>query len=362
MRLPIIDDDAGQIDYPEATRMLRYAIDHGVNYVDTAYVYHKQNSEKFLGQALQDGYRERVKVATKMPCYYVEKADDFDRYFEEQLERLQNDRIEIYLLHALSKRHWPRMRELGILDWAERALADGRIERFGFSFHDSFDLFKQIVDSYDQWTVCQIQYNYMDIDYQAGTRGLLYAAQKGLAVVVMGPIRGGMLASRPPQSIAELWDGAPVRRSPAEWALQFVWNRPEVPVVLSGMSTMEHVVENVANASRSDPGSLTDEELALIAQVREKYRELAPIPCTNCEYCLPCPQGVRIPYIFAQFNDAIMYDNLIRPRFNYGWLGEGERADSCIECGDCQELCPQSIAIIEWLAKAHQMLAPLAPE
>ena len=355
MRLPVIDDNSGQIDESEATRMLRTAVDGGVNYVDTAYGYHGGNSEAFVGRALQDGYRERVKLATKLPCWLVKESPDFDRYLNEQLERLQTESIDLYLLHALNKTAWPKMRDLGVLDWAERAMADGRIGWLGFSFHDEYEVFQEIVDGYD-WHFCQIQYNLMDVEHQAGRRGLEYAAGKGLAVVVMEPIRGGLLARYPPPSITELWESAPHQRTPAEWALQWVWNHPEVSVVLSGMSTMEHVKENLASASRSGLGTLTKAELALIARVRDEYRELAPIPCTDCKYCLPCPNGVNIPRIFELYNEVQMYKDLDTMRRLYGWLEEEARASACVECGDCEKLCPQNIEIIEWLEKAHELL------
>ena len=357
MRLPVFDDDPGRIDEEKATRMLRYAIDQGVNYVDTAYPYHKATSEGFVGRALRDGYRERVKLATKLPSWLVKEPGDLDRYLDEQLARLQDSQIDFYLLHALNERVWPNLRDLKVFDWAERAMADGRIGQLGFSFHDEYALFQEIVDYYDNWTFCQVQYNLMDVDYQAGTRGVQYAAGKGLAVIVMEPLRGGMLTRRPPTPIAELWESAPMQRTPADWALQWVWNQPEVTLALSGMSTMEHVVENVASAGRAAPNSLTPEELELIGRVRDKYLELAPIPCTQCKYCLPCPSGVNIPHIFEIYNEAMMYNDIGTSRFFYGWVKAEEKADQCTECATCEELCPQSIEIIEWLAKAHQLLS-----
>ncbi len=357
MRLPVIDGDPAKIDEPEATRMVRYAIDHGVNYVDTAYPYHRGESERFLSRALQDGYREKIKLATKMPCWQVESYDDFDRFLDEQLEKLGTDHIDFYLLHGLNGDRWPKLRDLGVLSWAEKTMADGRFHHLGFSFHDEYDVFQDIIDSYDGWTMCQIQYNYMDEEHQAGTRGLRYAADKGLAVVIMEPIRGGRLATNPPQPILDLWATAPRQRTPAGWALQWVWNHPEVSLALSGMSAMEHVVENVESADRSGPGTLTPEELELIARVRDTYRELAPIDCTNCEYCLPCPNGVNIPRVFAIFNEAIMYNELRSARNAYNWLKEEARADVCEQCGQCLELCPQGIPITEWLEKAHDLLS-----
>ena len=354
MRLPVIDKDPSRIDENEAIRMIRYAIDHGVNYVDTAYPYHRETSELLVGRALQNGYREKVKLATKLPCWKVETPEDFDKYLNTQLERLQTDHIDFYLLHALNKDIWSKMVDLNILERAEKALDDGRICYLGFSFHDEYEVFKEIVDAYD-WTFCQIQYNYMDVEYQAGTKGLQYAASKGLAVVIMEPIRGGQLAC-PPPSVEDLWDTAPVQRSPAEWALQWVWNQPEASVVLSGMSTMEQVVQNVVSADRSRPGLLTEEELNLIGRVRDAYTELCPIPCTNCEYCLPCPNGVRIPHIFEIYNEAIMYNNLEGSQRSYSFMKEEGKADKCVQCGECEEKCPQQLEIRELLTKAHEML------
>jgi predicted aldo/keto reductase-like oxidoreductase len=358
MRLPTIEGDRARIDEPEAARMIRYAIDHGVNYVDTAYPYHQEKSEPFLGRALGDGYRERVKLATKLPSWMVKAREDFDRYLNQQLERLRTEQIDFYLLHALNAQTWPNVRDLGVLPWAERAMADGRIGHLGFSFHDTLEVFKEIVDATDLWLFCQIQYNFMDIENQAGTEGLRYAADKGLAVVIMEPLRGGLLAGRIPVVVQELWESAPRGRTPADWALQWVWNHPEVSVVLSGMSTMEQLEQNVASASDSGPGSLTKEELDIVSRVRDKYRGLAPIPCTNCQYCQPCPSGVNIPRIFEVYNDAIMYGDEQAGREGYQWVEEEQRAELCVECGECLEKCPQQIDIPEWLAKAHRLLSP----
>ncbi len=361
MRLPTIDGDPGRIDEPQATRMIRYAIDHGVNYVDTAYPYHRETSEPFLGRALQDGYRERIRLATKMPCWKVERATDFDRYLDEQRGRLRTDHIDFYLLHGLNAGSWHKMRDLRVLRWAEKAIGDGRIRHLGFSFHDKYEVFEEIVDGSDLWVFCQIQYNFMDTDYQAGTKGLKYAANEGLAVVVMEPLRGGLLARNVPPAVQQAWDSAPRRRTPADWALQWVWNQPQVSVVLSGMSTMEQVEQNVASAGESGPGTLTEEDLALIARVRDAYGELSRIPCTDCRYCLPCPSGVNIPGIFEIYNDAMVYGDMQYAQTSYLWIDEGARANLCAECGECLEKCPQQIEIPEWLTKAHGMLSQENP-
>ncbi len=354
MRLPLRSQDPSDIDEELATRMLHYAIDHGVNYVDTAYPYHRGASEPFIGRALQGGYRQRVRLATKMPCWLVQAVDDFDRYLNEQLERLQDDHVDFYLLHSLNLEQWRRIRDLGVLDWAERAMADGRFHYLGFSFHDSYDAFREIVDAY-KWTFCQIQYNYMDEQAQAGVCGLHYAATKGLAVVVMEPIRGGQLANAPEQ-VAAVWNEASRKRTPADWALQWVWNQRDVSLVLSGMSTMEQVEQNVAGAERSGVDTLTEAELALYARARDAYHQLCPIPCTNCKYCQPCPSGVNIPRIFEIYNEGQMYGNMKRARQLYNWLKEEERADCCAQCGECEEHCPQGIPVREWLQRVQQVL------
>ncbi|MGQ9629669.1 MAG: aldo/keto reductase [bacterium] len=354
MRLPTRGESAN-IDEPEATKMLRYAIDQGVNYVDTAYGYHGGNSERFVGRALKDGYRERVKLATKLPTWLVKAPEDFDRCLNEQLEKLQTDHVDFYLLHALNKDRWPKMRDLGVIEWAEGAMADGRIGHLGFSFHDKHDTFREIVDAYDGWTFCQIQYNYMNEEEQAGTKGLRYAASKGLAVVVMEPLLGGNLASSP-EPIQSIWNTATRRRTPADWALQWVWNHLEVSVVLSGMSTMEQVKQNIASANVSGPNALAEEELALVARVRDKYLELRPIPCTKCEYCMPCPNGVNIPQNFEIYNDGMMYGRLDSARRRYLWVPEDARASACIQCRECEELCPQNIPISEWMPRVHETL------
>ena len=356
MRLPVRDQDPPRIDEPEAIKMIRHAIDDGVNYIDTAYTYHEKQGELLVGKALQKGYRKKVKLATKLPSWLVETSDDFDRFLDEQLEKLQTDHIDFYLLHALNSTYWPKLRDWGVLTWAEDAIADGRIGHLGFSFHDEFEVFKNIVDSYGRWAFCQIQYNFMDVEYQAGLKGLQYAAGKGLAVVIMEPLRGGQLTNQLPPSVANLWESAAVRRSPADWALQWVWNHPEVSVVLSGMSGMQHVLENLDYADRSGAGLLSAKELTLVSKIREEYRRRVPVPCTNCKYCMPCPNSVEIAEIFEYYNDAHIYDNPIAPRFHYRNLSAEKQADNCVECFECEEKCPQGIAVVETLKQAHALL------
>ena len=356
MRLPTIDDDPAKIDEELAVRMIRTAIDGGVNYVDTAWPYHREHSEPLVGRALQDGYRERAKLATKMPVWLTDAREDFDHYLNEQLVRLQTDHVDFYLLHGLNKTVWPKIRDLGVLEWAKGAIADGRIRHLGFSFHDELPVFKEIVDAGD-WTFCQIMCNYMDIAFQAGREGLHYAASKGLAVVIMEPLRGGQLTQPAPEPVAKVWSEAKTKRSQADWALQWLWNQPEVSLCLSGMTAMHHVEENLASADRAQVGSMSADDLALIDRVREAYRGLSPIPCTKCEYCQPCPSGVSIPRIFSIYNDRSMYGDEAQARRRYNrFMKPEERADNCVECGTCEGACPQQIEIIDWLKKVHAEL------
>jgi predicted aldo/keto reductase-like oxidoreductase len=256
---------------------------------------------------------------------------------------------------------WEIIQDLDLLQRAERALADGRIRHLGFSFHDSYEFFTQVIDGYDNWAMCQIQYNYMNEEHQAGTKGLEYAAAKGLAVVVMEPLLGGKLAN-PPQSVQALWDTASQKRPAVDWALQWLWNKPQVSVALSGMSAFEHVEQNVASADASSTGHLSAEELSLVAKVRDRYQELCPIPCTQCRYCMPCPNGVDIPRNFAVLNEAVMYNQFASAQRAYNnRIPEDARASACIQCRQCEELCPQSIEISEWMPLIHEVLGEGRP-
>ncbi len=351
MRLPVRGDQ-GLVDEPVAIQMLRSAIDRGVNYIDTAYVYHDGQSEMVVGKALQDGYRSRVHLATKSPVWLVQKQQDFDRFLDEQLSRLQTEHIDYYLLHCLQKKSWEAMQALNVLDWAQRAQRDGRIGRFGFSFHDSLDVFREIVDAHD-WDVCQIQYNLVCENVQAGTEGLRYAAQKELGVIVMEPLFGGALAN-PPQSVWEIWQESGSK--PADVALRWLWDRPEISLVLSGMSTPRQVEENIESACRSGVDWLDQQERELIRRVQEKYQLLSPIPCTQCGYCLPCPQGVNIPVNLQLYNDATVFkgNSALLCRNLYHSLPESERAAACETCGTCEEACPQGIEIGQLLAQVSR--------
>ena len=348
MRLPIIGGNEANIDEKEAIKMIRYGIDHGINYVDTAYPYHKGNSEILVGKALKNGYRNKTYLATKLPTWLLETKKDMDKYLTEQLKKLDVEHIDFYLIHSLRKHTWERAYKLGVLEWAEKMKEKGYIRFLGFSFHDEFPVFKEIIDAYDEWDFCQIQYNYMDINFQAGRKGLKYAASKGISVIVMEPLRGGKLAN-PPLSVKEVFDSYHVKRTPVEWALLWVWNHPEVALLLSGMSTMEQVKQNVETAKHSGIGILSEEELNIIKKAREEYLRLTPIDCTSCNYCMPCPFGVNIPGNFAIYNNAVRYNNSFKDfKWEYDALGDG-RASSCTKCGECEPKCPQNLHIRDLL-------------
>jgi predicted aldo/keto reductase-like oxidoreductase len=351
MRLPVLEN--GHVDEPEAVRMIRRAIDEGVNYVDTAYPYHNGESETVVGNALQDGYREKVNLATKLPSWLVEERGDMDKYLDEQLKKLQTDHIDFYLVHSLMGESWEKMESLGIKDFLDDAISGGRITYAGFSFHDTYPDFKKIVDSYD-WTFCQIQYNYMDEKYQAGTAGLRYAARKGLGVVIMEPLRGGLLAKQVPAAI-DIWARSPEKRSPAEWGLRWVWDHAEVTVVLSGMSSMIQVEENLKSSEKGLPDSLGKADLALVNKVKRLFRSRMKVPCTGCGYCKPCPNGVDIPECFSSYNIAFMYEDIERAKSLY-WFGtRGGEASKCAECHECENICPQCIPIPEKLKEVKAM-------
>ena len=350
MRLPLTDkDDPKSIDEPQSIEMIRYAIDHGVNYIDTAYPYHGGESEPFVGRALKDGYREKVYLASKLPSWLIQTREDMEKYLNEQLERLDTPIIDFYMLHGLRQARWENLTKLGALEFLDRAIQDGRIRYAGFSFHDDLDIFKEIVDAYD-WTFCQIQYNYLDEAYQAGRKGLEYAAQKGLGVIIMEPLRGGKITQNVPESIMNIWDEAETKRTPADWALRWIWNQSEVSVVLSGMSTMEQVVENIHTAEQAAPNSLDDKELAIINRVKKTYQDKIKVNCTSCLYCMPCPAGVKIPECFSHYNTASIFDDLEYAKRKYTvFVEEPYRASQCVSCGQCEEVCPQNIPIREKL-------------
>ena len=302
MRLP---EKAGKIDEERARRQLLSAIDSGVNYVDTAMPYHLGASEPFLGRALSGGYRERVKIATKMPHYNVHAREDMDTFLSVQLANLQTDRIDYYLIHNLQGKSWKKLKDLGVAEFIGAALGDGRIRSIGFSYHGGKEDFRSIVDDFS-WQFCQLQINYLDTENQAGLEGMRYAAAKGMGIIAMEPLRGGALARAGTPRIQSLWEEAQVRRTPAEWALRWVWNLPEVTLALSGMNEESQIEENLRTAEQALPHSLTEKELDLVERVSVAYRQSLKVGCTGCRYCMPCPSGVQIPGCFEEYNEAFL--------------------------------------------------------
>jgi len=357
MRLPVLDGDQTKIDTELATRMLHHAIDNGVNYVDTAWFYHGSGfsgpggeSEPFVGRALSGGWRDRVNLSTKLPQQICRETADMDRFLTQQLERLQTDHVDFYLVHGLNGPAWDKMKSLGVIEFLERAQADGRIRFPAFSFHGAAADFIRICDDYDNWAFGQIQYNYMDTAFQAGRAGLLHAAEKGMGVVVMEPIKGGKLGDKMPAPMRAVFEGRPEGWSPAEWALRYVWNEPGVSLTLSGMTSMQHVVDNLAAAEKGLPNSLTAEEFAVYAKAAETLRANLRADCSRCLYCMPCPNGVDIPDVIASLNNATMWGD--DSPFTTGYLQVKGKASNCIECGTCLDACPQGLPIPDLMQEA----------
>lgn len=350
MRLPRLKN--GNINENEAIKMIRTGIDNGINYIDTAYMYHNGESEVVTGKALKDGYRERVFLADKMPAWYAKEESDLEKIFNEQLRRLDEKFIDMYLVHNIDKEIWKKVKKYNVLKFLDKKREEGKIKHIGFSFHDDFDFFKEVIDAYP-WEFCQIQLNYMDKNFQAGIRGLNYAASKGLQIIIMEPLKGGKLTDVLPESIEELWNEAPIKRTPAEWALKWVADFPEVLTILSGMSTMEQLKENIQVLSTTTAQNLTPKEHELINKVSKEYNQLIKYSCTGCRYCMPCPKGVDIPSIINFYNEWYLFNGnkKIKSDFN-AWIPKECRPSNCISCNECQNHCPQSLPILDIMNKA----------
>jgi uncharacterized protein len=349
MRFPMRKD--GSINEERASKQLLFAIENGVNYLDTAKIYHGGKSEEFVGRFLEEnGLRDKVEIATKLPPWMVKEKKDMMKIFNEQLKDLRTDHIDYYLVHALNGDSWKKMKDFGILDLLDRLLKQGKIRNAGFSFHGNIEDFYRIVDDYD-WSFCQIQFNFLDTGYQAGMKGYLYAVKKGLSVISMEPLRGGRLAQNPPEKVKEIYAASGYKRTPAEWALRWVWNFQGITTLLSGMNQMKQIRENIKISNDALPGSMTREELQVIEKATKIYKKLMKIGCTGCMYCLPCPVNVSIPSCFEYYNGYHLYNDEKFKTWYKNFLGDKAKASLCVNCGQCVSKCPQSLSIPDLLKK-----------
>ena len=339
------------IDEEKAISLIRRAIDGGVTYMDTAYVYLDRTSEIVLGKALQDGYREKVTIATKMPAEHVHNREEMQALLDEELEKLQTDHIDFYLMHGINKEKWEYFKSIGAPQFFDDMKKAGKIRYKCFSFHAPYDEFEYIIKDYD-WDMVQIQYNFMNEDYQAGTKGLELAGSLGIPVVIMEGLLGGRLA-KAPDNVQALYDAFPVKRSPVEWAFRWLCNHPQIATVLSGCNEEAQIDDNLRIFDTVEPGIMSEEELQLMSDVRDAYLSRMRIGCTGCRYCMPCPNGVNIPGIFAAWNDVSLYSADLAQHFGLNMIRKnGEGADNCVACGACEAACPQHLSIIDALQEA----------
>ena len=359
MRLPTKANNA-DIDEEESSKMLKYGIENGINIIDTAYPYHSKeldgngNSEKFVGKFLKENsLRDEILLQTKSPSWLMEKKTDFDYYLDIQLEKLQTDYIDIYLLHSLTEPDWFKVKNLDVLDFLDDCISSGKVRHVGFSSHIEVDYLIEILDEYPKWEVVLTQMNYLDEYYQSGVMGLDYLKQVNVGSMIMEPLRGGRLVNNIPPEVQELWNQAERKRTPVEWALQYLWNRDDVDCVLSGMTTFSQVKENIEIASRIDEISENDQEL--IREVARTYRTFLGNRCTRCGYCMPCPHGVDIINCLTEYNIAHMMNDPKASAMQYfSLIDDDSRADSCIDCKECIPFCTQMLDIPAELEKVHK--------
>lgn len=337
-------------------KLIRQAIDGGINYLDLGPTDHIRQYDRIASlvqAALQDGYREKVKIAAHLSVSLIDNAGEMHGFLDGQLEWTRVDKFDCYFLDGLQRNTWPVVQKKGILRRAEQALEDGRIDRLGFAFRDQHHYLRQVLEEYDNWGICQFQYNYMEVDRNPGLNGIRYASEHGLPVVAAEPLRGGMLTAQPPEAVAAVWAGAGYERSLAEWGLRWVWNHPEITTVVCDMMTEEQLSKNLATADRGEANSFGVRDQLLISQVRDAYRTLRPIPCNACRSCMPCPQDIDVPRILELYNDAIMYDDSKAAGETYH--NEEHSLEDCDECGSCAKNCGRMIAILDWLQDAKAM-------
>jgi len=354
MRLPM--DEEGKVDAQHGIDLIRHAVDHGINYIDTGYTYHGGESERIIGKALKDGYREKVLIADKLPMWMIKTKEDVVKIFNDQFDRLGVDHIDMYLVHNVVPDAWETVKKLDILSFLDEMKAQGRIGHIGFSFHGEYDLFTEVIDAYP-WEYCQIQLNYLDKDEQATLKGLEYARARGIDVIVMEPLKGGRITDKIPQKVQEIWDRAkaegiaPDDRTPAEWAFRWVANQPGVSLILSGMGSFAQLDENIAIFSQDDFRTMTEQEYEIIEEVAAYYNSTVKYQCTSCRYCLPCPAEIEIPEVIGFVNNWISFDHVPSTKTEYIFDFDAHGSD-CIKCGHCADNCPQRLPVMDIMEEA----------
>ncbi len=357
MRLPLAQGTPAAIDESASIEIIRYAIDHGANYLDLGYPYdldHQKAISTVVRKALQDRYREKVRLAANFPAYMLDTSTELNRLLDRQLRWLEVDNIDFSLIGGMDRETWTKLDELKIIRHAELAIDAGKTSRLGFTFHDQFQYLRNVLNAYDKWAVSRFQYSLMDVDHHPGVSGLQLAARSGLAVVVTEPLKSNRLIKNIPEPVAKIWNEASPQRSPMEWVLRWVWNHPEIATAVVDLNTLEQAKEAIALADNAEADNLSVMEEVMISSVREAYRKLRPIPCTACRSCMPCPQGIDVPRIFEIYLDSVMFSDIETARELF--RAEGHRIDICTDCGKCARTCGRSIDIPKWLKEAGKQL------
>ena len=354
MRFPTID---GKIDVEKSEEMLLYGIENGVNYLDTAWPYHRMESEPFLGKFLKKyKLRDKINLVTKLPSWLVQSREDMDSYFNQQLERLQTDYFDFYLIHALNITMWENLVKNGLFDFIEEKKKSGEVKYIGFSFHDKYESYETIINGYN-WDFNMIQLNFYDQEFQAGMKGYQLSKSKGIPTMIMEPLRGGKLVNHLPKDAIDIYEKSERRWSSVEWALNWVWNLDNANLLLSGMSSLDQVKENISIANRAESNVLNSDDHQTIGKVLKILKEKTKIDCTNCGYCLPCPSEVRIPLLFDKYNDAHIFENFDEAKKHYQmFIKEEHKAKNCTICGKCVSDCPQGIDIPDELENVKRLL------